>query len=134
VVKVVDGDTLKVSLNDKTETIRVIGINTPETVDPRREVQCFGKEASNKAKEILSDQTVIIESDPSQQNRDRYGRLLRFVWLQNGTRDFGAQMIAEGFAHEYTYNIPYKYQNLYQKLEREAENEKTGLWADNACL
>src|SRR5689334_10458762 len=73
VVKVVDGDTIDVSQGTTKYKIRIIGINTPETVDPRRPVQCFGKEASAKAKEILTNQSVRLESDPTQSDKDKYG-------------------------------------------------------------
>src|SRR5689334_4575454 len=65
VVKVVDGDTIDISLNGQTSRVRMIGINTPESVDPRRNVQCFGTEASNRLKQLLSGQTVFFEDDPS---------------------------------------------------------------------
>jgi micrococcal nuclease len=133
VVKVIDGDTLDVSLNGKTERIRIIGIDTPETVDPRKPVQCFGQKASDMAKEQLSNQTVQLESDPTQGERDKYGRLLRYIWLDDGSSDFGAIMIQYGYAHEYTYNIPYKYQTKYKQLQKDAEAGKKGLWADDAC-
>jgi micrococcal nuclease len=97
VAEVVDGDTVKVRMNGAVETLRLIGINTPEVVDPRTAVQCFGREASARAKELLSGKRVRIEQDPSQDSRDRYGRLLAYVWLEDGTF-FNQQMIAEGFA------------------------------------
>ncbi len=135
IVKVVDGDTITVSLNDKNETIRIIGINTPETVDPRKNVECFGVEASNKAKEYFKekDYKVYLEKDPSQDERDKYQRLLRYVFADNGDSDYGLMMIATGYAYEYTYYIPYKYQAEYKKAQAEAENKRLGLWAENAC-
>ena len=112
VLKVVDGDTISVLLNGKKQTIRIIGINTPETVDPRRTVECFGAEASNKAKEYFKDMgyKVWLKEDPSQGDKDKYQRLLRYVFTDNGATDYGLMMISEGFAYEYTYNTPYKYQ------------------------
>jgi micrococcal nuclease len=133
VVKVVDGDTVTVSIGGKNETIRIIGINTPETVDPRKPVECFGQKASEKAKEQLNGKTVQLEADATQGERDKYNRLLRFVWLDNGANDFGAMMIQEGYAYEYTYSTPYTYQTKYKELQKEAEQNKKGLWADNAC-
>src|SRR3989344_747480 len=133
VIKVVDGDTVTVSFSGKNETIRIIGINTPETVDPRKSVECFGQKASDKAKEQLNGKTVQLEADATQGERDKYNRLLRFVWLDNGTVDFGAVMIQEGYAYEYTYSTPYTYQTKYKELQKEAEQNKRGLWADNAC-
>jgi len=133
VVKVVDGDTIKVDINGTTETLRLIGINTPETVDPRKPVECFGIEASNRAKELLSNKKVRLESDPTQGERGIYGRLLRYVWLEDGTF-YNKQMILDGYANEYTYNTPYKYQNEFKQAEKEARENKRGLWADDACL
>lgn len=132
VTRVIDGDTIDVSINGKTERIRLIGVNTPETVDPRTGVQCFGKEASNKAKEILSNKSVRLEADPTQGDRDTYNRLLRYVIMESGI-NFNLQMIQEGYAFEYTYRIPYKYQNDFKAAERNARDNKIGLWADNTC-
>lgn len=132
VVKVVDGDTLTVKIDGKNETLRLIGINTPETVDPRKPVQCFGKEASNKAKELLNGKKVRLESDSTQDDRDKYDRLLRYVILEDGT-NFNKMMIREGYAHEYTYNNPYKYWTDFKDAEREARTNQRGLWAENTC-
>lgn len=127
VVRVVDGDTIDVSIDDQIERLRLIGINTPETVDPRKSVECFGKEASEKAKSILVGKKVTIESDPSQGERDKYDRLLRYVFLEDGT-NFNLLMIREGYAYEYTYNLPYKYQTEFKQAQKEAEKNKMGLW------
>lgn len=132
VIKVVDGDTVTVETNGVKETIRIIGINTPETVDPRKPVECFGQEASTRAHELLDNQTITLEADPTQGERDKYDRLLRYVFLSNGS-DFGKQMISEGYAYEYTYSTPYKYQQDYKTSQSDAESAKRGLWADNAC-
>jgi len=130
--KVVDGDTLKVIINGKTKTVRVIGIDTPETVDPRKPVQCFGVQASNEVKRLLEGQFVSLESDPSQQGSDKYGRLLRYIFLADGT-DLGEKLILEGFAYEYTYRVPYLYQSKYKAAQKAAMDQKKGLWADDAC-
>ena len=131
--KVVDGDTLDVK-DEAGESfkVRLIGINTPETVDPRRKVECFGKEASNKAKEILSGKKIKLENDLSQGDLDKYGRSLRYVFLENGI-NFNLQMISEGYAYEYTYKTPYKYQDKFKQAQKQAEELKVGLWADNTC-
>ena len=132
VIKVIDGDTMTVNLDGKEETLRLIGIDTPETVDPRKLVECFGVEASNKAKELLNNKKVRLENDPTQGERDKYQRLLRYIWLEDGTF-FNKIMISDGYAHEYTYNTPYKYQTEFKQAESEARTAKRGLWADNAC-
>lgn len=132
VIKVVDGDTLAIDMGGIPTTLRLIGINTPETVDPRRAVECFGKEASSKAKALLSGARVRIERDPSQDVLDKYGRTLAYVFLEDGT-NFNEYMIAEGYAYEYTYHLPYKYQAQFKVAERVAREEGRGLWADGVC-
>jgi micrococcal nuclease len=131
VLKVIDGDTIRVLINNKEDTVRLIGIDSPEVVDDEKPVQCFGKEASSKAKEILSSKTIVLESDPTQGNRDEYGRILRYVFLEDGT-SFDKLMLSEGYAHEYTFKgNPYKYQSEFIQAEREAKGENKGLW--KAC-
>lgn len=129
VVLVVDGDTIKVLINNKEDTVRLIGIDSPEVLDERKPVQCFGKEASNKAGEILTDKTISLESDPTQEDKDEYGRLLRYVFL-NGL-NFNKFMIIEGYAHEYTFkgNI-YKYQSEFIQAEKKARESEMGLWSE----
>lgn len=133
VIKVIDGDTLSVDIDGKIEVLRLIGINTPETVDPRKTVECFGKEASAKAKELLTGKRVRLEADPTQGERDKYGRLLRYVFLEDGNF-FNDAMIREGYAYEYTYSAPYKYQDQFNEAEKEARDKKFGLWADDTCI
>jgi micrococcal nuclease len=132
VTKVVDGDTFHVVINGKNETIRLIGIDTPEVVDPRKTVQCFGREASNKAKELLTGKKVRLEFDSTQGDFDKYQRRLAYAFLEDGTF-YNKYMIAEGFAHEYTYDLPYKYQKEFKQAQQQAEQNKKGFWADNAC-
>lgn len=132
VVSVVDGDTIKVSVDGKTETFRLIGIDTPETVDPRKEVQCFGVEASNKAKELLSGKKVRIETDASQGTYDKYNRLLGYIYREDGLF-YNKYMIEQGYAHEYTYGTPYKYQAEFKSAQTTAEKNKLGLWSSTTC-
>lgn len=133
VVKVIDGDTISININGKNEVVRLIGINSPETQDPRKPVECFGKEASEKAKEVLTGKSVKLENDPTQGDRDKYNRLLRYVFLENGT-NFNKLMIEEGYAYEYTYNTPYKYQNEFKQAQKDAEANQKGLWAEGVCI
>ncbi len=133
VVSVVDGDTIKVNLDGKTETLRLIGMDTPEIVDPRKPVQCFAREASSKAKELLSGKKVKLESDSTQGERDKYDRLLRYVYLEDGTL-YDKWMITEGFAHEYTYDSnPYRYQADFKAAEKQARDQSKGFWGTNTC-
>jgi micrococcal nuclease len=133
VVSVVDGDTIKVSYDGLKKTIRLIGIDSPESVHPYKPIECFGKEASNKLKEILMNKMVYLHSDDTQGDQDKYGRLLRYVFLAYGT-DINALMVQQGYAYEYTYDDPYYYQSIYKKAQIDAETNKRGLWADNACI
>lgn len=133
VTSVTDGDTFKVLTDGNLETIRVIGIDTPEIFDPRKPVQCYGKEASAYSKQLLSGKTVYLETDQTQDDRDKYKRLLRFVFLEDGS-DFGLTLIREGYANEYTYDSnPYYYQAEYKKAQTEARENNRGLWNPNAC-
>lgn len=125
VTKVIDGDTVDVQINGQKETVRLIGINAPETNE------CFGKEATDKAKELLNSKSVNLESDPTQGERDKYQRLLRYIFVDGNS--FEELMVKNGFAKEYTYNKAYKYQSLYRSAQIEAQNNKRGLWADGAC-
>lgn len=133
VVKVIDGDTVQVNVDGKTQTIRLIGVDTPEIVDPRKPVQCFASEASKKAKELLTGKKVSLEADPTQGDKDKYNRQLRYIFLEDGT-NFNKLMIAEGYGHEYTYDKPYKYMEEFKQTETKAREAKRGLWADGACL
>lgn len=132
IVRVVDGDTVVVRKDGADIKIRLIGLDTPEVVDPRKPVQCFGKEASDKAKSLLTSVRVRLEHDPSQGMLDTYGRTLAYLFLTDGTH-FNRYMIAEGYGHEYTYRLPYRYQSDFQAAEKDARGAKKGLWADGAC-
>jgi micrococcal nuclease len=132
VTRVVDGDTLHVNIEGNDETVRLLGINTPETVDPRRPVQCFGKEASTRMKELAKGQIVRLEYDDSQSLRDAYNRLLAYVYLEDGEM-LNRKMIAEGYAYEYTYMHPYKYQKEFREVQDLAKQSLRGLWSPDTC-
>ena len=132
VSSVVDGDTVKINVDGTIETFRLIGMDTPETVDPRKEVQCFGLEASNKAKELLSGKKVRIETDSSQGTYDKYNRLLAYIYREDGLF-YNKYMIEQGYAHEYIYNTPYKYQAEFRTAQKQAEANKLGLWSQSTC-
>ncbi|MDP3973736.1 MAG: thermonuclease family protein [Candidatus Daviesbacteria bacterium] len=125
VTKVVDGDTIRIG----NQTIRLIGIDTPETVHPTKAVECFGKQASQKTKELLEGQFVTLEKDVSE--TDKYSRLLRYVYLPLDDErmlfinDF---LIREGFAQVLTYPPDVKYDERFRAAEREAKENLRGLW------
>lgn len=132
VVRVVDGDTIVVNENGDDITVRVLGIDTPETVDPRRPVECFGQEASSEMSRLVSGQAVGLVSDTTQGDTDKYGRLLRYIELNDGT-DVGLALIQQGFAQEFTYDVPRARQAAYQAAEASSRAAGSGLWAPDAC-
>jgi micrococcal nuclease len=133
VARVIDGDTVEVRIGERGERVRVIGLDAPESVDARQPVACFGYEAGRKAAELLPvGAAVQLEADPTQGGRDRYGELLRYIVLPDG-RNFGEVMIAEGYGFEYTYAVPYRYQERFKAAERAAREHRRGLWAPGAC-
>jgi micrococcal nuclease len=93
---------------------------------------CFGLEASSQAQTILGGESVYLESDPSQYSVDKYGRTLAYVWTESG-RLANLDMIADGFAFEYTYDLPFRYEKAFQAAENDARAQERGLWSPNAC-
>jgi micrococcal nuclease len=131
VIKVIDGDTIEVYQNKKLEKIRMIGLNTPETVAPNKDIECFGFEASNRLKELLQGKIVKLETDETQSNKDGYDRPLRYVFLDG--KNINQKMIEEGFGFEYTFKKPYKYQKEFKSSEMAAREKKLGLWNKENC-
>lgn len=127
VVKAIDGDTIEVSMNGKAETIRFIGIDTPETHDPRKSVQCFGIAASNYTKSLVENKAVRLAVDSLSTNRDRYGRLLRYVYV--GDTLVNAEIIRNGYGFANT-GFPFSKMDEFTSYQREAKDKKRGLWAD----
>lgn len=133
VTRVIDGDTIEVSLDDSDEKnkVRLIGINSPET-SGRRGRECYGLESSQFATKKLQHSSITMHRDSTQQNRDKYNRLLRYVTMDTGT-DFGLSMIRSGYAYEYTYKNPYAQQKLYRSAEKNARIQSLGLWSESTC-
>lgn len=121
VTRVVDGDTIEIEGGQR---VRYIGIDTPETVDPRKAVQCFGKEASTKNKELVEGKQVRLEKDISE--TDKYGRLLRYVWV--GDIFVNDYLVRQGYAHSSSYPPDIKYQNQFTQAQNEAKSNYRGLW------
>lgn len=133
VTRVVDGDTLHVDLDGQDTTIRVIGIDTPETAHPSKPVECFGKEASDNAKALLEGQEVWLESDPVADTVDQYGRHLAYVWIDDDTM-FNYEQVAGGYAYEYTFDgQDYKYKSEFKDAQETAEESDEGLWSSDTC-
>ena len=121
VERVVDGDTIIVS---DVGRVRLIGVDTPESVDPRRPVEFFGKEASAFTKRLVEGKPVRLEYD--WERTDRYGRTLAYVHLQDGTF-VNAEIIRQGYGHAYT-RFPFRHLDSFRGLEREAREARRGLW------
>ena len=124
VTRVIDGDTIEIEGGSR---VRYIGIDTPETVDPRKPVQCFGQEASNKNKELVEGKTVGLEKDVSE--TDKYDRLLRYVYVGNTL--INELLVREGYAQSSSYPPDVKYQDRFVAAQKEARDNNRGLWA--AC-
>jgi micrococcal nuclease len=132
VTRIVDGDTIEVALDaapGEIEDVRLLGIDTPESVKPGSPVECFGKEASAAAEAFLSAQDVTLVRDV--EDRDRYGRLLRYVYV--GEEMANARLVVNGYAAAYTYPPNVRWSELFVQLEREARENERGLWSSNTC-
>ncbi len=127
VTHVSDGDTITVKIEGKDASIRMLGVDTPEVHDPRKPVQCFGQIASDHTKARLNGSKVRLEPDPTNTDRDKYGRLLRYVYLPDGTL-YNAELIRDGYAFAYTV-FPLVRLDEFRTLEREAREGSRGLWA-----
>ena len=121
VERVVDGDTIIVGGVGR---VRLIGVDTPESVDPRRPVEFFGKEASAFTRRLVDGKRVRLEYD--WERTDRYGRTLAYVYLSDGTF-VNAEIIRRGYGHAYT-RFPFKHLDRFRRFEREARVAGRGLW------
>ena len=129
VVKVLDGDTFDILIDNNKIRVRMLGIDTPEIKDKRKTVQCFAKNASEKTKELILNNEVRLLTDISQGILDKYNRVLAYVYTEDGIL-INSYLISNGYAHEYTYRITYEKQIEFKKLETEARINKQGLWGD----
>lgn len=127
----VDGDTIAVNMNGTVETIRFIGIDTPETHKPNTPVQCYGPAAAAHTQSLIKNAggKVRLGSDPESTNRDRYNRLLRYVYLPDGT-NVNEVNIQQGYAFYYPY-FPFSKSNQFAADEQAAMSKHLGLWG--AC-
>ena len=131
VTKVIDGDTFEIEFNGKMAKVRIIGIDTPETVDPRRAVGCFGKKASEETKRLIEGKEVVLTKDISE--TDKYNRLLRYVYLPIGEGNnlfVNDYLIRQGFAKNLTYPPDIKHNARFLEAEKEARDNLRGLWGE----
>lgn len=127
VVRFSDGDTITVVMNGKHEPVRMIGVDTPETHRPNSPVQCYGPAASAYTKNLIGTQKVRLEADPQNTNRDRYDRLLRYVYLPDG-RLVQYELIRNGYGFAYT-QFPFAKKSELVQAEQLARQEYKGLWS-----
>lgn len=123
----VDGDTIAVDMNGHTEKVRFIGVDTPETHKPNTPVQCYGPQAAAFTQRTIGHQRVRLESDPLSTDRDRYNRLLRYVYLPNGT-NLDETLIQQGYGFFYPY-FPFSKSKQFDDAEQTAIAAHKGLWA-----
>lgn len=123
VVRVIDGDTIKIIEKDTEHNVRLIGIDAPEMSD------CGGTQSRSILENLLKGKEILLEADPTQGNTDKYDRLLRYVFT-NDNININEQMIKRGEAREYTYDKPYKYVDLFISAENTAKDENLGIWSD----
>jgi micrococcal nuclease len=142
VTRVVDGDTIEVLVTGRADgpgagaaeiggsyDVRLIGIDTPESVSPREPVECFGREASSATAALLEGATVKLVLDVEEQ--DGFGRLLRYVYL--GSELTNARLVANGYASAYEYLPNIRHSSIFVELERAARETTRGLWSPSAC-
>lgn len=123
VLKVTDGDTIRISYKGKSTPVRLIGLNAPE-MSPR---QCYATQATARMKQLTASGRVYIKVDSTQGNTDRYGRLLRHVYTPGG-QSVALKLIDGGYAKEYTYNRPYAGRTSHLRAQSKAKSAKRGLW------
>jgi micrococcal nuclease len=134
VTRVTDGDTVQVLVSGEKRTVRLIGVDTPETVHPKKPVQFYGKEASEFTRKFLLNKVVWLEYDVAP--LDRYNRHLAYVWLEKPEKGeaavrrgmFNARLLLGGYGKTMTIQPNSKYADLFAKFQREARSAKRGLW------
>lgn len=128
VSRFIDGDTIAVTMGDTAETVRMIGVDTPETHRPNTPVQCYGPAAAAFTKNLIGNNKVRLQADAKSQNRDRYNRLLRYVYLPDG-RLVQQRLIQEGYGFAYT-QFPFTKSAEFVDSQETAQQAGKGLWGN----
>ena len=132
VSSVLDGDTLRIKYEGKTQSVRLLGIDAPESSKTRyKHLECFGSEAKNHLKSLVDKKKITFQFDPSQDQKDLYDRLLAYVYLDGEL--INQTMLEQGYAKEYTYKTPYRYQAEFKQAEQSAHEQALGLWSEKTC-
>lgn len=129
---VIDGDTIRVKMNGESVVVRLIGIDAPELARGGKGDECFARESKARLEELVAQATVRLEGDETQQDTDRYGRLLRYVYTAQGELA-NKMLIAEGFAFEYTYAKRYVFADEFVNAQQDASQAGAGLWNTSVC-
>lgn len=128
VVRFTDGDTIVVDINGTEESVRLIGIDTPETHKPNAPVQCYGPAASAYIKNLIGTKSVRLEADPKNSDRDKYDRLLRYVFTEDNVF-VNQAMIEGGYGFAYT-SFPFSKSVAFEQTQAAAAQQKKGLWGN----
>jgi micrococcal nuclease len=142
VVRTIDGDTIEVRVTERVTGpgagtaevgqvvgVRLLGIDTPESVDPNRPVECFGAEAAAATEALLAGRTVRLVKDV--EDEDAFGRRLRYVYM--GHEMVNARLVVNGYAASFPYPPNVRHAGLFRQLQQDARTERRGLWSENAC-
>lgn len=128
VSRVIDGDTIVVSMNGVNQSVRFIGVDTPEL----REKECFATQAKDITEAFLLGKEIKMEIDASQSEKDRYNRLIRYVFIDE--MNFSDFLIKEGYGKEYTFSNKYKYSDQFKASQKEAKKNLKGMWEECRSL
>jgi micrococcal nuclease len=126
VARVIDGDTIDVTIDGRHDRVRLIGIDAPEKRTEERPAEPFAKEATAFARRLARGRTVTLAADPGREDRDRYGRLLRYVFLPDG-RCLNLELVCQGYARAYT-RFRHARQREFRACEKEARAQGRGMW------
>lgn len=126
------GNTIHIEFNGVDEQVKLIGINMPQISDKKADTECYGEESYTRLKDLVYHENIRLETDATLGPRDVYGRILAYIYLEDGEM-VNRKLIAEGNAYEYTYMNAYKYQKDFRSAQNLAKASLRGLWADNSC-
>ena len=128
VVRVVDGDTVVLWIQDRETSVRLIGVDTPETVHPQKPIEPYGQEADLFLKNLLRGEDVYIEHKAGVAEFDQYGRLLAYLYRVPDGLFVNFELVRQGYGYAYT-RFPFQYMDLFRFYERKARECEKGLWA-----
>lgn len=133
VTRVIDGDTVDVTIDGRAERVRLVGVNAPEISHDGHQSDCHGDASAAYARAQLAGHVVTVQADPGHPETDKYGR--RLAYLKIDGRDVGAELIRDGDAVVYTYDRthPFTRRDAYQRAQDDARTQGRGLWSSSTC-